>query len=158
VAIVDVDPDVLAALESAFGPPIDSYLMGWQVWLVDARVAGEEVTLEYRVHPPAGFHQPAGLDHHDLWTEVIAQLADGAQELVLGEETRALSDVFDLLEVYPAFGEPLSPAQVAGHVEACLGRAPRAAGAVDHERLGARWKRQRHGFDLPAALRDALGL
>jgi len=157
VAIVDVDGDVLNALERAFGPPIDSYLMGWQVWLVEDELDGQEVTLEYRVHPPAGFSQPQGLDHHDLWTEVIAQLADGATDLALGDETRSLPQVFALVEVYPAFGEELTPAQVAAHVQTSLGRAPRAAGQVDHAQLGGRWKRLRHDFDLPGALREALG-
>lgn len=158
VAIVDVDRALLEALEEAFGPPIDSYLMGWQVWLVDTEIAGADVTLEYRLHPPAGFAQPHGLDHHDLWTEVIVQLADGdGEQLTLGDEQRRLTEVFDLLEVYPAFGEDLSARDVAGHVESSLGRAPRAAGDVDHERLGGRWKRQRHDFDLPNALRAALG-
>lgn len=66
------DADLLQRLEGRFGPPIDSYLNGWQLWLQP--MAGRpEVELEYRLHPPAGFRQPEGLSHHDLWETVIDQ-------------------------------------------------------------------------------------
>lgn len=164
VAIFEVDAELLLALEGAFGPPIDSYLMGWQVWLVevDADDAPEDLELEYRLHPPAGFTQPAGtaeepFSHHDLWDEVMVQVGEGRTELELGAETRDLQAVWTLLEVYPAFGDDVTPAQVRAWAEAALGRSATASGEVDHERLGGEWKRRGHALDLPAALRDALG-
>lgn len=160
IAIFDVDRVLLERLEAAFGPPIDSYLMGWQVWLVevDAPDAPDELELEYRLHPPAGFSLPDGVSHHDLWDEVIAQAADGASDYRLGEETRELSSLWVLLEVYPAFGEDVSSAQVRGWAEAALGVAAVADGEVDHERLGGRFKRRGHRADVPSALREALGV
>jgi hypothetical protein len=159
VAIFDVDLDLVRALESAFGPPIDSYLMGWQVWLVEVEQAGREeaVELEYRLHPPAGFAQPARLSHHDLWDEVMVQVADDRHPFELGEETRELSSLWTLLEVFPAFGEEVTPDEVRAWSEAALGRPATAWGEVDHERLGGAWKRRGHALDLPKALREALG-
>ncbi|MBW3621151.1 MAG: hypothetical protein KY461_12975 [Actinobacteria bacterium] len=164
VAIFDVDPDLLLALEGAFGPPIDSYLMGWQVWLVEvaAEDAPDDLELEYRLHPPAGFTQPAGtpdepFSHHDLWDEVMVQVGEGRTRLELGAETRDLAAVWTLLEVYPAFGDTVTPAQVRAWAEQALGRPAVASGEVDHERLGGEWKRRGHAVDLPAALRAELG-
>lgn len=163
VAIFAVDLELLDALESAFGPPLDSYLMGWQVWLdeVEATDAPEGCELEYRLHPPPGFAQPASADgvfsHHDLWDEVIVQAADGVHPFRLGDEERALASLWTLLEVFPAFGEEVTPTQVAAWAAAALGRAPLASGWVDHERLGAAWKRQGHQADIPGALRRVLG-
>ncbi len=146
--------ELLLALEGALGPPIDSYLMGWQVWIEPATLPGrrDPVELEYRLHPPAGFHQPGGLSHHDLWDAVMEQIAAGRMPLRLGEEERTLQDVWVLLEVYPAFEAALSPDAVRNAAETVLEQNAIAAGYVDHERLGARWKRSKGGFDLPGAL------
>lgn len=156
----DVDRDLLERLEVGFGPPIDSYLNGWQVWIEPVETLGaspeEDVQLEYRLHPPAGFRQPVGISHHDLWDAVVEQLADGRVELRLGEETRRLDEVWVLLEVYPAFGEDVAPEALRGTVESVLGRPAIAAGRVDHDRLGSAWKRTKGTFDLPAALLEAL--
>ncbi len=165
VAVFAVDLELLAALESAFGPPIDSYLMGWQVWLVEVEApdAPEGLELEYRLHPPAGFEQPRGdverpFSHHDLWDEVMAQVGDGRRAFELGVEERDLASLWTLLEVFPAFGDGVSAAQVRGWAEAALGRPALASGEVDHERLGGAWKRLGHAVDLPTALLDALGI
>lgn len=154
------DAKLLLTLEGAFGPPIDSYLMGWQVWIQPAELTGHSgpLELEYRLHPPPNFRQPEGLSHHDLWETVIEQVVAGKERLQLGEEERTLEEVWLLLEVYPAFGEDLAPEAVRGAAEAALGRTALATGYVDHERLGARWKRSKGGFDLPGALLSELGL
>lgn len=156
VAIFDVDLELLRALEGAFGPPIDSYLMGWQVWIVEVDETGGEVELEYRLHPPAGFVQPEGLSHHDLWDEVMIQVGEEVHPFRLGEETRPLTSLWTLLEVFPAFGDEVTAGQVRRWAERALDRPALAAGKVDHERLGGQWKRRGHELDLPAALRAAL--
>lgn len=157
VAVFDVDAALLESLEAAFGPPIDSYLRGWQVWIepIDPD-AGDGPELEYRLHPPAGFALPEGVSHHDLWDEVITQAADGATTFALGGQTRDLDSLWVLLEVFPAFGDPLDPAEVAAVAAERLGRAARAHGHVDHERLGGRFRREGHDADLPTALLAAL--
>ncbi len=161
ICVFAADADLVLALEAAYGPPIDSYLNGWQVWLEPSglRDADDEpIEFEHRLHPPAGFEQPAGLSHHDLWDEVVTQLADGAEVLELGAEQRRLEEVWRLLEVYPAFGHELRPDQVRSEVEAALGRPALGAGHVDHGRLGSRWKRTSGRFDLAGALLDELGI
>lgn len=159
VTVFAVDGDLLLALESAFGPPIDSYLRGWQVWLepVDAPDAPDGLELEYRLHPPGGFAQPVGLDHHFLWDEVVAQVAEGATTLTLGAEQRGLAQVWALLEVFPAFDEDVTAADVRRWAEQTLGRPALAHGDVDHDRLGANFTREGPAFDLPSALRAELG-
>jgi hypothetical protein len=159
--VFEVDRDLVLALESAYGPPIDSYLNGWQVWLEPSELEdaeGEPIVLEHRLHPPTGFRQPAGLSHHDLWDEVVTQLADGRDVLRLGEEERRLADVWRLLEVYPAHGDPVVPEELRAAAEGAIRRPAFAAGQVDHAGLGARWKRSKGAFDLPGALLDELGV
>ncbi|MDQ3931924.1 MAG: hypothetical protein M3252_03675 [Actinomycetota bacterium] len=116
------------------------------------------VELEYRLHPPPQFRQPQGLSHHDLWDAVIEQIVAGKEHLRLGEEERSLEEVWRLLEVYPAFGEDPTPEALRDAAEAVLGRPALAAGYVDHERLGARWKREQGTFDLPSALLAEFGV
>lgn len=157
VAIFDVDVELLLALERALGPPIDSYLMGWQVWLEPVEDPDQDVELEYRLHPPGGFEQPAGLSHHELWDEVIEQVAAGRDTFELGDETRDLDGLWVLLEVYPGFGGDIAPAQVREWAEAVLGRPALACGEVDHRRLEGRFRDEQHEADLPAALRETLG-
>lgn len=160
--VFTVDLDLIGTLEATLGPPIDSYLNGWQVWIEPLETLGhspeEDVQLEYRLHPPVGFTQPRGLSHHDLWDAVVEQVASGRDRFVLGEEERSLDEVWVLLEVYPAFGEDLMPDALRGAVERVLGRAALACGAVDHARLGNLWKRTKGAIDLPAALLEELGL
>lgn len=154
------DPGLLLALEESFGPPIDSYLMGWQVWIEPTPMPDlpTAVELEYRLHPPSHFRQPEGLSHHDLWDAVVEQVVAGRKRLRLGEEERSLDEVWRLLEVYPAYGEDLTPGALRDAAEAALGRPALAAGYVDHERLGARWKREKGTFDLPSALLAEFGV
>ncbi len=155
--LFDCDAELIMALEAALGPPIDSYLNGWQVWVESTPVPGRgEIELEYRLHVPAGFTQPAGLSHHDLWDEVVHQLAEGRSELRLGEETRTLDRVWRLLEIYPAFGDPVAPDALRTAVETLLERPALATGYVDHARLGARWKRTKGAYDLAGELLRAL--
>jgi hypothetical protein len=157
-----VDRALILALERTYGPPIDSYLNGWQVWLEPYEelldVDGAPVELEHRLHPPAGFTQPTGLSHHDIWEAVATQLEDGADRLRLGDEQRPLDALWVLLEVYPAFGEPVAPDELGRAVGSRLGRPALAAGRVDHQRLGARWRATKGDFDLPTALLDELGV
>lgn len=210
--IFEVDAALLLTLEGAVGPPLDSYLMGWQVWLVPVgeaagggsggasvgysggtpgggagarpeqgvgeadggveAVGGQPVELEFRLHPPAGFRQPEGLSHHDLWDETMQQLADRAAALAAGEagqgaldrvplrlgrEDRDVASLWELLEVFPAFGEDVSPEQVRTWAEGVTRRPALAAGYIDHERLGGTFKRLGTRFDLPGALREELG-
>lgn len=154
-----VDPDLVERLDARLGPPLDSYVRGWQVWLEDNGPAGER--LEWRLHPPPRFRMPRGVNPHDLFEVVLAGLADAedpaGDAFAAGEERRTLAEIWEVLEVFPAFGDPVEPVDLAAAAAAALdGRAPDAAGFADHERLGDLWKGRRGDFSVGAALLQTL--
>lgn len=132
-----VRPELLLALDEHLGLPVDSYLNGSQTWFTDD---GE--TLEWRLHPVGGFGQPRGLSHYDLWEQVVAQLSAGTEPggLLLGEESRALGELWEGLECFPAHGDDLEPATVAQRAAARIGIPPDLTGLVEHESIGDAWE------------------
>jgi hypothetical protein len=142
------DAALVAALDEHLGPPVDSYLNGSQVWL--AEVGPGECALEFRLHPVAGYRLADGLSHYDLWEQVVAALAAGAppDALPLGNETRALTSLWDGLECFAAYGDELEPAPLAAAATAAIGIAPDVAGLVDHARVGGEWERTEGGVSI----------
>ena len=69
-------PELLLALEERFGPPVDAYVNGSQVWLREDGPGG--TTVEWRLHPVAGFRRPQGVDTYELFDLVTEALASGA--------------------------------------------------------------------------------
>ena len=53
-----ITPEVLLAIDARLGDPDDAYVNGSQVWIVDY----PDFTLEWRLHPVAGFQPPAPPD------------------------------------------------------------------------------------------------
>lgn len=148
-----VDAGLLELLDRVLGPPLDSYVRGWQVWL-EPTGPGREV-LEWRLHPPAGFRMPDGCDHRDLYDEVLQHLDEPA--ITVGTERRSLAEIWEVLEVFPAYGDDVDPTELAGAVASVLdGRAPDAHGRVDHDRLGDAWKGRRGDFSVGGALLESL--
>jgi hypothetical protein len=150
-----VDAALIERLDRDLGPPLDSYVRGWQVWLEPNGPDGE--TLEWRLHPPARFRMPRGVDPHDLFGEVLQGLAGLAdpdtQSMPLGREERALSGVWEALEVFPTFGDEMEPHALARAAATALdGRPPDVAGRVDHARMGDQWKGRRGDYSVGAAL------
>ena len=144
-----VDPALVLALDERLGPPVDSYLNGSQTWL--AEVGPGDVALEFRLHPVAGYRLPEGMSHYDLWEQVVAALSgDQADEaaLQLGTETRALTSLWDGLECFAAYGDELEPAPLASAAGEAVGRAPDAAGLVDHLRIGGDWERAQGSLSI----------
>ena len=153
-----VDPALVELLDTRLGPPLDSYVRGWQVWLEDNGPTGER--LEWRLHPPARFGMPRGVNPHDLFEVVLSGLAAGdpRDAFPAGRERRRLAEIWEVLEVFPADSDPLAPAVLADAAALALGgRAPDAAGYADHDRLGDQWKGRRGDFSVGAALLEALG-
>ena len=153
-----VDADLVERLDRHLGPPLDSYVRGWQVWLEPHGPAGER--LEWRLHPPARFRMPRGVNPHDLF-EVVLQGVIGvegpSQPFSAGREQRTLDQVWEVLEVFPADGDPVDTAALTAVTAARLGgRLPDAAGRVDHDRLGDLWKARRGDFSVGQALLTAL--
>jgi hypothetical protein len=154
-----VDPALIELLDARLGPPLDSYVRGWQVWLEHHGPAGER--LEWRLHPPARFVMPAGVNPHDLFEVVLQGLAAAGAPAVdafaAGKEQRTLAQVWEILEVFPADGDAISAEALAEAVSAVLGgRRPDAAGYADHDRLGDLWKGKHGDFSVGAALFEAL--
>ncbi|CAN5146864.1 MAG: hypothetical protein H0V93_12435 [Euzebyales bacterium] len=153
-----VDAELVELLDAQLGPPLDSYVRGWQVWLDDSGPDGE--TLEWRLHPPARFRMPRGVNPHDLFDVVLQGIAaegeDGA--FAAGGEQRRLDEVWEVLEVFPAFGLVPGPDGLVAAATAALdGRRPDVAGLADHERLGDLWKGKRGDFSVGRALLAQLG-
>ncbi|QBI19422.1 hypothetical protein ER308_07560 [Egibacter rhizosphaerae] len=153
-----VDAALIERLDERLGPPLDSYVRGWQVWLEPHGPQGE--TLEWRLHPPARFRMPRGVDPHDLFEVVLQGLAavgdPDDEAFAAGEEARRLTEIWEVLEVWPTFGDELAPELVAGAATRALGRPPDAAGHADHARLGDQFKGRRGDFSVGVALLEQL--
>ncbi len=128
-----VDEGLILALDQRFGEPVDAYVNGSQVWLRDDGPGG--FTLEWRLHPVAGFVRPAPVSTGDLFPAVALALAEG---LPLPAPLAAL---WDGLEAFAAYGEEVEPAPLAVAATHALGRPPDAAGLVDHESIATEWER-----------------
>jgi hypothetical protein len=154
-AVWTITPELVLALDEQFGPPVDSYVNGSQTWLV-----GDDDTLmlEFRLHPVAGFTQPRGLSHNDLWEGVVAQLslAGDPHALRLGDEVRPLTGLWDGLECFAAYGDDVEPATLAARATAELGRAPDRTGLVDHDAIGDSWERANGKVSIIALLLEQL--
>lgn len=139
-AIWRVRPELILALDERLGPPVDSYVNGSQTWLTDDGPG--DATLEWRLHPVAGYRIPRGLSHYDVWEQVVAELSAGADPdtLALGGGRRPLTDLWDGLECFPAYGDEVEPANLASAATEALGLPPDAAGLVDHRPVGDAWE------------------
>ncbi|MDP8936141.1 MAG: hypothetical protein M3O23_00030 [Actinomycetota bacterium] len=141
-------PELVLALDGRFGPPLDAYVNGSQVWLRDDGPGG--VTLEWRLHPVAGFRRPPGTDTYELFETV-------ADALATGEDPPApLERLWDGLEAFAAYGEEAEPATLAAACADALGVAPDAAGVADHERIGEEWERSGGAVSIVDALLSQL--
>ena len=151
-----ISPELVEALDAQLGPPVDGYANGTQTWLTDSGPGG--ITLEWRLHPVAGYHAPDGIGPYELWDEVTGQLAAGADpaSLPLGRERRPLTSLWDGLECYAVDASDLEPAPLAAAATGTLGRSPDAGGLVDHERIGSAWEHARGGVSLIALLLEEL--
>lgn len=154
-----VDAALLELLDASLGPPLDSYVRGWQVWLEHNGPAGER--LEWRLHPPARFRLPRGVNPHDLFEVVLQGLADvedpATDAFPAGTEHRTLGGTWEVLEVFPADGDDIDPVALSAAAASVLGgRPPDAAGRADHDRLGDLWKGSSGDFSVGAALLQTL--
>src|SRR5687768_12400989 len=68
-------PALIVALDERFGEPTDAYVNGSQTWLRDDGPGG--ATLEWRLHPTAGYRRPDGLDVYEVFSAVALALGTG---------------------------------------------------------------------------------
>ena len=74
----------------------------------------------------------------------------------LGNEVRPLTGLWDGLECFAAYGDDLEPQSLASLATGRLGRAPDAAGLVDHEQIGDAWEAARGKVSIVALLLEQL--
>jgi hypothetical protein len=106
---------------------------GSQTWLRDD--GPSDITLEWRLHPVADYRRPDDLDTHEVFAAVALAVETGA------EPPAEPHELWDGLEVFPAYGDDVEPAPLATATAEALGIAPDASGLVDHERVGDEWER-----------------
>lgn len=142
-------PELVVALDERFGEPVDAYVNGSQVWLRDDGPGG--ITLEWRLHPVAGFERPPGVTTHDLFPSVALALATGEEPVTAPES------LWDGLEAFPAYDDETEPATLAAAASEAVGIAPTASGLVDHETVADAWEQSDRRVSIVAALLDQLG-
>ena len=145
-----ISPELVLALDAQLGLPVDSYVNGSQTWLVEEG----PVTLEWRLHPIAGYRAPDGISTYDIWETVVGQLSAPVDPhaLRLGKEVRPLTAMWDGLECYAAYGEELEPPELVSLATAQLGRPPDRFGLVDHEAVGDAWEHANGAVSIVALL------
>jgi hypothetical protein len=127
-----------------FGEPVDSYVNGSQVWLRDDGPGG--LTLEWRLHPVAGYRRPPELDVYEVFSSVALALGTAASSAV------APDALWEGLEAFPAYAEEVEPAPLAAAATAALGLAPDASGLVDHRLIGDEWEHTGGRVSIVSAL------
>lgn len=141
-------PELLVALDERFGEPVDAYVNGSQVWLRDDLPG--EVTVEWRLHPVAGYRRPAGLETEEVFPRTALALARGEAP------PAGILSLWDGLEAFPAYGDEVEPGPLRAAAVAALGVEPDAFGLVDHTRIGDDWERSRGRVSIVHALLDQL--
>jgi hypothetical protein len=141
-------PELVVALDDRFGEPTDAYVNGSQVWLRDDGPAG--VTVEWRLHPVAGYQRPPAVATIEVFPSVALALATGEVPV------RPAEGLWEGLEAFPAFGDEVEPATLAAAATAALGIAPDATGLADHERIADDWERTGGATSIVTALLEQL--
>jgi hypothetical protein len=141
-------PEVVIALDDRFGEPVDAYVNGSQVWLRADGPGG--ITLEWRLHPVAGYRRPPSTGTYEVFSSVALALATGAAPAA------PLERLWDGLEVFAAFGEDVEPQPLATAAVEALGIAPDACGLVDHQTVADHWELTGGKVSIVAELFDQL--
>lgn len=144
-----VRPDVLLAIDERLGEPVDSYVNGSQTWFRED--GPDELVIEWRLHPVAGFERPGGIGVYDLLPSVVGALERGTNP------PAPLDRLWDGLEAFPAYGDSIEPALLVSLTTETLGLPPDAHGLVDHDRIGDTWERTGGQISIVDALLDQLG-
>lgn len=143
-AVWRVSPELVVRLDERFGEPLDAYVNGSQVWMSEDGPGG--VALEWRLHPVPGYRRPDRVGTYEVFSDTALALAEGRPP------PAPLEALWDGLEVFAAYGDPIDPGDLASAAVASLGVEPDAVGVVDHERIGDEWERTAGGVSIVDAL------
>jgi hypothetical protein len=145
-----ITPELVVALDTRFGEPLDAYVNGSQVWLRDDGPDG--MTFEWRLHPVGGYERPPRVETDAVFSTIALALQHDAEPPV------APATLWDGLEAFAAYGEEIEPAVLAQSAVEAIGIPPDAVGMADHERIADRWvasgRRNSIVADLLAELTD----
>jgi hypothetical protein len=133
-------PHLITNLDDRFGEPVDAYVNGSQVWVRDDGPEG--LSVEWRLHPVAGYRRPTDVDTYDIFSATALALAEGQ------EPPLPLENLWDGLEAFPAYEEEIEPAVLAAAVAEAIGIPPDASGLVDHDVIGDEWERTAGGISI----------
>jgi hypothetical protein len=139
-----ITPQLLLALEAKFGEPTDAYVNGSQVWLRDDGPG--DSTLEWRLHPVAGFKRPPRVGTHEVFETIVFAIRADEEPLMAPEA------LWDGLEAFPGFGDETEPAVLAAACTNALGLAPDSFGIVDHQSIGDHWETKEGRYSVIEAL------
>jgi hypothetical protein len=143
-----VSDGLVVALDERFGPPVDAYVNGSQVWLRDDGPGG--IAIEWRLHPVAGYQRPAGMGTYEVFDEISAALGAGTAPVA------PVATLWDGLEAFPAYGDEVEPATLAAACTDALGLPPDASGLADHQAIGDAWEHSAGAVSIVSALLDQL--
>jgi hypothetical protein len=127
-----ISPELVLALQERFGDPVDAYVNGSQVWLRDDGPG--DVTIEWRLHPVAGYERPEDIDTYDVFTSTALALDQGAPPPAPVEQ------LWDGLEAFAAYGDEVEPATLGAATTEALGIPADACGVVDHQHVADEWE------------------
>jgi hypothetical protein len=94
----------------------------------------------------AGYVRPPGVTTEEVFGTVALAFATDAPP------PAPLTELWDGLECFPAYGADIEPATLAAAATAALGVAPDASGLVDHEAIADAWEKSRGATSIVAAL------
>jgi hypothetical protein len=143
-----VSAEVLIALDEHFASPTDAYVNGSQVWLRDD--GPNDVTIEWRLHPVAGYSRPKGMATDEVFDLVVFALATGV------DAPADFTLLWEGLEAFAAYDDDVEPARLAAACTAAIGMAPDAFGLVDHETIGDQWEQTEGKVSIIAGLLQQL--
>jgi hypothetical protein len=146
-----ISDELIVALDGRFGEPVDAYVNGAQTWLRDDGPG--EATIEWRLHPVAGFRRPDDVGTYELFAAVALALGTGTTP------PAPAGGLWEGLEAFPAYGEgkEIEPMRLAEACTTALGLAPDASGMVDHEPIGEAWEKAAGDHSIIAAIFEQLG-
>ena len=145
-----ISDELVVALDTRFGEPVDAYVNGSQVWLRDDGPSGS--TVEWRLHPVRRYGKPDGLTTEEVFGAVALALATGATTPARPEA------LWEGLEAFPIdAGAEIEPAVLAAAATESLGLAPDASGLVDHDSIADAWEKAEGNHSVIDALFEQLG-